>query len=30
MEAFDFSFGAETIANESIRHMEAQIAALSL
>ena len=29
MEAFDFSFGAETIANESIRHMEAQIAALS-
>jgi sugar phosphate isomerase/epimerase len=29
LEAFDFSFGAETIANESIRHMEAQIAALS-
>jgi D-psicose/D-tagatose/L-ribulose 3-epimerase len=30
MEAFDFSFGAETIANESIRHMESQIAALNL
>ncbi|MFN0101383.1 MAG: sugar phosphate isomerase/epimerase family protein [Bryobacteraceae bacterium] len=30
LEAFDFSFGAETIANESIRHMEGQIAALSL
>jgi sugar phosphate isomerase/epimerase len=30
LEAFDFSFGAETIANESLRHMEAQIAALSL
>jgi D-psicose/D-tagatose/L-ribulose 3-epimerase len=30
MEAFDFSFGSETIANESIRHMEKQIAALSL
>ena len=30
MEAFDFSFGSETIANESIRHMEAQIEALGL
>jgi sugar phosphate isomerase/epimerase len=30
LEAFDFSFGSETIANESIRHMEAQIAALAL
>ena len=30
LEAFDFSFGAETIANESIRHMETQIAAISL
>jgi len=30
LEAFDFSFGAEAIANESIRHMEAQIAALNL
>lgn len=28
LEAFDFSFGAEAIANESIRHMEAQIAAV--
>lgn len=28
MEAFDFSFGSEVIANESIRHMEAQIEAL--
>jgi len=28
MEAFDFTPGAETIANESIRHMEAQIAGL--
>jgi len=28
MEAFDFSFGAETIANESLRHMEAQIETL--
>lgn len=26
LEAFDFSFGAETIANESIRHMQAQMA----
>lgn len=30
LEAFDFSFGAETIANESLRHLEAQIAALPL
>jgi D-psicose/D-tagatose/L-ribulose 3-epimerase len=30
LEAFDFSFGSETIANESIRHMEAQIADLAL
>ncbi len=30
MEAFDFSFGSETISNESIRHMEAQIEALGL
>jgi D-psicose/D-tagatose/L-ribulose 3-epimerase len=30
LEAFDFSFGAETIANESIRHMQAQIDALPL
>ncbi|MBI2689947.1 MAG: sugar phosphate isomerase/epimerase [Acidobacteria bacterium] len=30
LEAFDFSFGAETIANESIRHMETQITALNL
>lgn len=30
MEAFDFSFGSETIANESLRHMETQIASLSL
>ncbi len=29
LEAFDFSFGAETIATESIRHMEAQIAGLA-
>lgn len=29
MEAFDFSFGAETIANESLRHMESQIAGLT-
>jgi len=30
MEAFDFSFGSEVIANESIRHMEAQIEALGI
>lgn len=28
MEAFDFSFGSETIANESYRHMAAQAAAI--
>ncbi len=28
LEAFDFSFGAETIANESLRHLEAEIAKL--
>lgn len=28
MEAFDFSFGAETIANESYQHMAAQAAAV--
>ncbi len=28
LEAFDFSFGADTIAEESLRHMQAQIAAL--
>jgi sugar phosphate isomerase/epimerase len=28
LEAFDFSPGAETIANESIRHLDAQIASL--
>ena len=30
MEAFDFSFGSEVIANESIRHMEAQIETLGI
>jgi sugar phosphate isomerase/epimerase len=29
LEAFDFSYGAETIANESLRHLESQIAQLS-
>ena len=29
LEAFDFSFGAETIANESLRHLESEIAKLS-
>lgn len=28
MEAFDFTFGSEVIANESLRHMEAEVAAL--
>ena len=30
MEAFDFSFGSETIANESFRHMDAQVQALNI
>jgi D-psicose/D-tagatose/L-ribulose 3-epimerase len=30
LEAFDFSYGAETIANDSLRHLEAQIAKLPL
>jgi D-psicose/D-tagatose/L-ribulose 3-epimerase len=29
MEAFDFSFGAETIANESYQHMRGQIAGIT-
>jgi D-psicose/D-tagatose/L-ribulose 3-epimerase len=29
LEAFDFSFGAETIGNESLRHLEAEISKLS-
>jgi sugar phosphate isomerase/epimerase len=29
LEAFDFSYGAETIANESLRHLESQTAQLS-
>jgi sugar phosphate isomerase/epimerase len=28
LEAFDFSFGGETIANESLRYLEAEIARL--
>ena len=28
LEAFDFSFGGERIANESLRHLEAEIAKL--
>jgi D-psicose/D-tagatose/L-ribulose 3-epimerase len=30
LEAFDFSFGAEHIANESLRHLESEIAKLTL
>lgn len=30
LEAFDFSFGGERIANDSLRHLEAQIAELNL
>jgi D-psicose/D-tagatose/L-ribulose 3-epimerase len=29
LEAFDFSYGAETLANESLRHLESQISQLS-
>jgi sugar phosphate isomerase/epimerase len=30
LEAFDFSFGAEPIANESLRHLESEISKLNL